>query len=69
MDNFGKKVFFKLGTNMQWVELHLAGEYNSNIEVGQTERYIKSTKVPLFAPYFEQKKSEMNKILLLGGDN
>lgn len=53
---------------MQWIELHLVEEYNTNIEVGQTLKYTQAKNVPIFVPYLELKKSEMNKILRLGGD-
>lgn len=68
LESCGKNIVFRLGTNLQWVELHLVEEYNSNIEVGQTIKYTQPEKVQIFVPYLELKKSEMNTILRLGGD-
>lgn len=54
---------------MQWIEMHLMDIAENSIEIGHCNKFNKTSRVDLFEPYIEKKRSEMTKISLNAGDD
>ena len=53
-----RKLMFKLGTNLEWIELHLLENISKNIEIEIGQKIDRNQEVKLFDPDLDQNSND-----------
>ena len=51
-----KGIYFKLGKNMHYIELHILGLMDDNIEIGMSKSFSRKDMVEVFDPFYQKSR-------------